>query len=59
MPEPLKGNLNFEARHNIYNADYSMKAMMACRTTMKSVLLFPEDEKSLRRITFIICPKVS
>lgn len=31
MPEPIKGNLNFEARHNIYNADYSMKAMMACR----------------------------
>lgn len=30
MPEPIKGNLNFEVCHNTYPATHTMKSMMAC-----------------------------
>jgi len=31
MPEPIKGNLNFEVCHNTYPATHTMKSMMACQ----------------------------
>jgi len=45
MPEPIKGNLNFEVCHNTFNADYTMRAMMACRDYYEIGLTISGDRK--------------
>lgn len=45
MPEPIKGNLNFEVCHNVFNADYTMRAMMACKDYYEIGLTLSGDRK--------------
>jgi len=47
MPEPIKGNLNFEVCHNTYAADYTMKSMMACLDYYEIGITISGDRKIL------------
>ena len=45
MPNPIKGNLNFEVCHNIFNPDYSMQSMMACQDYYEIGITISGDRK--------------
>lgn len=45
MPEPIKGNLNFEVCHNVFEADYTMRSMMACRDYYEIGITISGDRK--------------
>lgn len=45
MPEPIKRNQNFEVCHNVFNANYTMQSLMACRDYYEIGITISGDRK--------------
>lgn len=45
MPNPIKGNLNFEVCNNVFDASYTMQSMMACQDYYEIGMTISGDRK--------------